>query len=83
MLMTSEKGARLSPEGWVEASPSNSPGSYVIAAGKDGKSYVCDGWRNPIRCVRVGTNLKYLSSGPNGKDESGRGDDIVQFFPAR
>ena len=40
-----------------------------------------DGWGNPIRLVVESThNYRFISFGPNGKDENGQGDDIVYDF---
>ena len=40
-----------------------------------------DRWRNPLRLVAESTRqYKFISSGANGKDEEGQGDDIVYYF---
>lgn len=40
-----------------------------------------DSWRNPITLTaRSPHNYRFLSAGPNGKYESGEGDDIVHDF---
>lgn len=71
------------PEGWLEVPRTGSSTSYLIFTAADGRRYVCDGWRNPIRCSRVGSMFRYTSFGPNGRDDRGRGDDIVESYPAR
>ncbi len=41
-----------------------------------------DGWRNPIRLVRLPDGrLAVMSSGPNGQWESGGGDDLSEALP--
>ena len=40
-----------------------------------------DGWGNPIRLVVESThNYRFISFGPNGRDEDGQGDDMVYDF---
>lgn len=49
-------------------------------SGLQGGSFL-DGWGNPIRLVVESPhNYRFISFGPNGKDENGRGDDIVYDF---
>jgi hypothetical protein len=40
-----------------------------------------DHWRNPLRLVAESPrHYQFISSGANGKDENGQGDDIVYDF---
>jgi len=83
LFLTGGQGCPPTPEGWLEVPGTGSPTSYLIFTAADGRRLVCDAWRNPIRCNRVGSMLRYTSFGPNGRDDRGRGDDIVESYPAR
>lgn len=73
----------ITPEGWVENRLFKGPASPAPPQAKEGKVFVCDGWENPIRCSRLRTGFRYASFGPNGRDDGGRGDDLVEVRKTR
>ena len=53
--------------------------NLIFFAASPGKTppWVLDGWERPIYTVVNSNVVRVWSSGPNGKDERGGGDDIV------
>jgi hypothetical protein len=80
MMLTGSQPPKLTPEGWVEFKGSPSNTSHVVKE-EGGKMYVCDGWKNPIRCVSRQGYHHFTSYGPD--DQRGGGDDIVKSYPMR
>jgi hypothetical protein len=72
--------ADLSPEGWIVVQGAPSIVAYMVASQPDGRKLIVDGWKRPIRCVRLRGSHFFSSFGPNGIDDNGKGDDIVQSF---
>ena len=66
----------VSADGRVIAGPDWDFEKDVVIA-EDGKSYVCDGWRNPLRAVRTSEGWRVISCGPDGIYEKGDGDDVT------
>lgn len=82
LFLTSSKGRTPTAEGWIEAGPEG-PGSRGRVTLSDGRTVLADPWGNPIRCIVARGAMKIYSFGPDGRDDSGKGDDIVQVFPTR
>lgn len=78
VLLTTDK-REPAPDGRIEVEGKGFM-AHVSALDFNGRRYVCDGWKTPIRCMRHRDTYRYVSFGPNGLDDRGRGDDIVKVF---
>ena len=73
-------GKPILTDGRVEVGPGWEYTQLNLVAA-DGKICISDPWGNPVRAIRRGGQFTVYSNGPNGKDESGRGDDITLALP--
>ena len=75
LLLASFKKELLPPNGPMEI-PEHWEKPESLVVGDDGKSYVVDGWGNPICITRNDGQVYVYSWGPNEIDEKGAEDDI-------